>query len=77
MPRRLPYIGGLPLTASLHFGRVIKAVCNSERQHELFPKILPALFMGLGVFTIGEVMGYILGAGDSVRKFSQLEFHRE
>jgi len=73
----LLYIGGLPLTASVHFCRVIKAIRNSGRPHELFPKILPALIMGLGAFTIGEMTGYIVGAGDSVRKFSQLEFHRE
>ena len=75
--RRLLYIVGLPLVAADHLRRVLKATRRSGRQHGIFPKILPALVMGWGVFTFGEMTGYMGCAGSSVRRFSQLEFHRE
>ncbi len=57
--------------------RIVGELLKSGRPRRLLPKVLPALFAGLVFDGAGECVGYALGAGEAMRKLSDMEFHRE
>jgi hypothetical protein len=57
--------------------RIVGELLRRGRPRRLLPKVLPALFAGLVFDGAGECVGYALGAGEAMRKLSDMEFHRE
>lgn len=73
---RLIYIGGAPIIPLVCLWRILRSILHSNQQRNLLPKVLPALVTGLIARSIGEMMGYALGANDAGRKLCNFEYHR-
>lgn len=73
--RRLLYAGALPLIIGLRWWRVLQQAPHTlprgptMAMHVRLPLLLTA-------DVLGEVCGYVLGAGDAMERISGLEFHR-
>jgi GT2 family glycosyltransferase len=76
MLRRLLYIGGAPLIPLVRLWRILRELRRPGRPHDLLPRILPALMLGLVASAIGELGGYVFGSGNASQQICKLEFHR-
>jgi hypothetical protein len=76
-PKRLVYVCGAPLVPLLRLRRTLKQIKASGHAQALLPKMLPALFIGLCAHATGEAMGTAFGAGNSVQRKADFEFHRD
>lgn len=74
--RRLLYTGGAPLIPLVRLWRIRSAIRRPGRPAHLWPRIVPALAVGLTLDTVGQVLGYALGAGRASQKLCAFEFHR-
>lgn len=74
--RRALYACASPLIPLLRCARIVGELSKPGRPRGLLPRLLPALFALLVFDGAGELAGYALGAGDSMRKLSDMEFHR-
>jgi Glycosyl transferase family 2 len=74
--RRLFYAGGAIFIPFVRFPRILKLIFRSGRNHELIPKIIPYLFLGLLVHAVGEGVGYALGPRSSAEKRCDYELKR-
>ena len=75
--RKLVYASASPLIPLVRCARIVGELLQPGRPRRLLPKVLPALFAGLVFDGAGECVGYALGAGEAMRKLSDMEFHRE
>lgn len=75
-PRRLLYIAGSPLIPLVRGRRVLLQIRRRGLQRDLLPRILPSMALGLVSATVGEIVGYALGKGDSSRKRVTFELER-
>ena len=74
--RRALYACASPLIPLVRCARIVGELSKPGRPRRLLPRVLPALFALLAFDGAGELVGYALGAGDSMRKLSDMEFHR-
>lgn len=74
--RRAVYACASPLIPFLRAARIVGELSKPGRPRRLLPKVLPTLFAFLLLDGAGELVGYALGAGDAMRKLSDMEFHR-
>ncbi|MFC1967854.1 hypothetical protein ACFLVX_00475 [Chloroflexota bacterium] len=74
-PRRLLFTIASPLIPLLRLWRVQKRVRRTQHPGFLL-RLLPVLFVGLVMHGIGQMVGYLVGYGDSVKKAATYEFHR-
>lgn len=74
-PRRLLFIIGSPGIPWFRLWRIQKHI---RRAHTIgfFIRLLPLLLAGLLVNSLGQMVGYAAGAGDSIEKVTRYEFHR-
>ena len=77
LARRLLFTCGSPLIPLVRFRRIVSELRRPGRPRQLLPRILPALFAFLVFDGLGEMFGYAFGAGRSMAKLSDLEFHRQ
>ena len=75
--RRLLYAFTAPLIPLVRFRRIVGELRRPGRARHLIPRVLPLLFAGLVVDGVGEMIGYACGAGNAMRRLSDMEFHRE
>lgn len=75
--RRLLYAGGAPLIPLVRLRRIRSEIRRPGRPADLWPRVLPALVVGLTLDAVGQVLGYALGAGNASRKLFRFEFHRD
>ena len=75
--RRLFYAGGAPLIPLVRLWRIRSEIRHPGRPSELWPRIIPALMVGLTLDAVGQALGYALGVGNASLKLSYFEFHRE
>jgi hypothetical protein len=75
--RRLLYAGGAPLIPLVRLWRIRSEIRRPGRPADLWPRVVPALVMGLTLDAVGQILGYALGAGDASRKLFSFEFHRD
>ena len=75
--RRLLYAGGAPLLPLVRLWRIRSEIRRPGRPAALWPRVLPALVVGLTLDTVGQVLGYALGAGNASQKLFYFEFHRD
>lgn len=75
--RRLLYAVTSPLIPFIRFRRIVRELRRPGRERNLIPRLLPLLCAGLVVDATGEMMGYAFGAGQAMRRLSDMEFHRE
>jgi len=74
--RRALYACASPLIPFVRLARIVGELTKPGRPRHLLPKLLPALLALLAFDGAGEFVGYALGAGDSMRRLSDMEFHR-
>lgn len=74
--RRALYACASPLIPLVRCARIVGELSKPGRPRQLLPRVLPALFALLVFDGAGELVGYALGAGGSMRKLSDMEFHR-
>ena len=72
--QRLLYAGAAPLIPAIRFRRILRQA--QQHSQRLRARMFPALVLGLTVSAFGEMSGYSLGAGQSQKSLSHLEFHR-
>jgi hypothetical protein len=75
--RRLMFVGAAPLIPLVRLWRIQKHIRRSGEPQTLLYRILPTLILGLVLDGLGQMIGYGLGAGDSIQKAAKYEFHRE
>jgi len=75
--RRLLYAGAAPLIPVVRLWRIRSELRRPGRPSDLWPRVIPALIVGLTLDAVGQALGYALGAGQAGRKLSYFEFHRD
>jgi hypothetical protein len=74
--RRLFYAAASPLIPAVRFWRCMREFLKPGRSRRRFFRAAPALAFGLALDGIGQFLGYLLGAGDSMERLSRYEFNR-
>ena len=74
--RRLFYTCASPLIPFIRTWRIQRRIYRRQ-SIGMFIKLLPVLFGGLLVESVGYMAGYAAGAGDSIEKADRYEYHRE
>ena len=74
-PRRLFFTIASPLIPLVRLWRVQKRVLRAK-SFIFFLHLMPVVFAGLLMHGIGQMVGYLAGYGDSVKKSANYEFHR-
>jgi hypothetical protein len=75
--RRTTYAAGSPLIPLIRGARMVPVWRRCARVHRLPRALLPALLLSLLLSAFGEFLGYAFGSGDSMRRLSRIELHRE
>jgi hypothetical protein len=75
--RRALFALASPLIPIVRCLRITRELLRPGRPLHLFPRVLPALFVGLVFDGAGEMAGYVFGPGAAMAKLSGMEFHRE
>jgi hypothetical protein len=75
--RRALYAVGAPLIPIVRAVRLAPDWRRCAEVNDLPALTLPLLALGLIVSAAGELLGYVLGSGDSVRYLSAMELHKE
>jgi hypothetical protein len=74
--RRAFYAGASPLIPVVRLVRALRHLRGSERPRPSVPRLLPLLGLGLAVDGLGQLLGYLAGAGVSSRQLARFEFRR-
>jgi hypothetical protein len=74
--RRLVYVAGSPLLPGLFVVRALPALRLARRQRKLLRGWLAAFLLACIVSGSGELVGYLIGAGDSETRTADYEEHR-
>lgn len=74
--KRLLYAGGSPLIPLVRVPRVLRDLGRSTFPRARWPFILPPLLIGLVVSAIGEMVGYVFGAGDATEQLAKMELFK-
>lgn len=64
------------MTPLLRLYRILCQIRQSGNQKIIRPFVYPLLIFGLCVSTVGEMIGYALGEGNTKKKFKHFHFHR-
>lgn len=75
--RRFIFTGGALLIPLVRFWRIQKDIRRPGHPRRLLYRVLPVLILGLAIDGFGQMIGYGLGAGDTMEKVAKYEFHRE
>ena len=74
--RRLVYASAFFLIPLVRFPRVLRDFREANLFQKLFPRILPCLGLGLLIHAVGEMVGYLAGAGNSQARYTRTELYR-
>ncbi len=75
--QRLLYSAAGPLIVAVKLRRLLDEVRRIKRGRELIPRVLPSALLGLAVFQLGELYGYVTGsAGAAPEERMMLELDR-
>jgi hypothetical protein len=75
--KRLLYVAGAPMIPLVRLWRIRSEIRRPGRPSGVWPRVLPALVLGLTLDAVGQMIGYAAGAGNAGRKLSYFEFHRD
>ena len=74
LPKRVMWTAALPLIIAVRWKRALEQAAQFMPSQPLhFHVVVPLL---LAADSLGEVTGYLLGAGDAMQRISGLEYHR-
>jgi hypothetical protein len=74
--RRLLYIASAPLIPWVRLRRILADIRRYGRERAPLPRLFPALAVSLCAHVLGEVVGYLAGAGQVERRYSYYEMAR-
>jgi hypothetical protein len=74
--KRLLYFGGSPLIPLVRVPRVIRDLRESTFPRKRWPLILPPITVGLVAGAVGEMAGYLFGAGDAMQQTARMELFK-
>ena len=74
--KRMVYALGAPLIPLVRLRRSLTLMRQSVARRHLFPRVLPPLLLGLTLDALGELVGYVSGAGSSSNVLCGIEFDR-
>lgn len=75
--RRAAYAAGSPLIPLVRLRRLLRDVRRTGIGRHFRGYGYPLLVLALAVSAIGELVGYVLGSGDSMYELSRIELHKE
>jgi hypothetical protein len=70
---RLLYSAAGPLIVAVKLRRLLGDIRRIKRTRELIPRILPAALLGLTVFQLGELHGYVTGSAGAAAEDRMLQ----
>src|SRR5271165_340546 len=76
LAKRMLYGGGSPLIPLVRVPRVLGDLRQSTFPHGRWPLILPPIVVGLAAGAVGEMVGYVFGAGDAMRQAATIELFK-
>jgi hypothetical protein len=76
MAKRIAYGLASPLIPIVRFFRCASALTRAGRPWMILVRSMPALAAGLALDGLGQMMGYMFGAGNAVERAAVYEFHR-
>jgi hypothetical protein len=71
------WAGATPLIPAVRLRRIVSDIRRTGRQRQLMPRILFPLGLALIAGAWGEMLGYVLGPGDSAERRAPAELQRE
>ena len=71
--KRLLYSAAGPLIVAVKLRRLIRDIRRIKRSRELIPRILPAALLGLTVFQLGELHGYVTASAGAAAEDRMLQ----
>lgn len=75
--QRLLYIAAGPLIVAVKLSRLMREVRRIGKGHELLPRVVPALVLGLSLHHAGESLGYLTGSpGNAAGRLLGIELDR-
>jgi hypothetical protein len=74
--RRLLFSCGSPLIPAVRLWRIVREMSRPGRHWRFVLRVLPHVCSGLVADATGQMLGYVLGAGNTKAKLTGLEFHR-
>lgn len=74
--RRLAYAGAVPLLGVVRFWRLRPHLKRVNNKYPILPAVLPLLFFGLGLHSLGEGWGYLFGIGTAMQHKGDFEYFR-
>lgn len=74
--RKLFYAAASPLIPLVRLWRCAREMHRPGRSRMLFWRMLPLLMFGLVLDGFGQMLGYLFGAGDSMKRLARYEFNR-
>jgi len=77
IPKRVSFALGSALIPFVRFYRILRSYSGSGELLKTKPQVFPIMAAGLAASAIGEMTGYLAGAGGSVRKTFEYHFHRD
>jgi hypothetical protein len=75
--KRAAFVAATPLIPFVRLRRILHHIWRSGRQRELMPQILFPISLALMAGAWGEMLGYLIGGGDSAEHKIPLELQRE
>ncbi len=75
LAKRILYIVASPLIPVVRLAKLIREMAKPGRR--LPWRVLPLMFVALVIDGAGELIGYLAGAGDAMRRLTDMEFHRQ
>jgi len=77
LPKRIAFALGSVLIPFVRFYRIVRNYSGCAGLLKSKPRVYPIMFAGLAASSIGEMTGYLSGAGDTVQKTFEYHFHRD
>jgi hypothetical protein len=74
--RRTAYACGSPLIPVVRLVRALGQLRRAARPRPSVPRLMPLLGLGLAVDGVGQLLGYLAGAGGSAQELARFEFRR-
>jgi hypothetical protein len=75
--RRLAYGVAAPLIPPVRLARLTREMSRPGRARPGLWRVWPLLFVLLMLDALGEMVGYLTGAGEAMAKLTDMEFHRD
>lgn len=76
-PKRIFYALGSVFIPFVRFYRIVRNYSGCAGLLRTKPQVFPIMAAGLVASSIGEMTGYLTGAGDSIQKTLEYHFHRD